>query len=135
MGAAFKKGRKARLITKQVQRAYRKRAIAITILSIFGLALGFFLLIRYLEQSWQLPERGEKPVKDVFDAQLVYEKAQALIEAGRAHEFKGRKKEVQVKYKEALELLDLLKKKEPYFKKEEVAKEIHFLEDKLRRAK
>ena len=135
MSPRFKNGRKARLPDRKFKRTRRRKTISITLICLVVIPGGIYLLQHFVELSWRLSSTKLREPEDDFDADLVYSKARALIEEGKANEFRGRRAVVTEKFTEALTLLEMIRKEDPHYKREEVAKAKIELENKLRKTK
>ncbi|MEA1927931.1 MAG: hypothetical protein U9N73_06960 [Candidatus Auribacterota bacterium] len=89
----------------------------------------------YLEHSYEFTDGAYNAGTISFDEEIAYTKARALIEEGKANEFKGRKLIVRSNFEEALELLFMIDEKAPEYKREKVSRDIQYLQDRLRKTK
>ncbi len=135
MSPRFKTGNKARLLDRRLKRSRRRKIIITTAICLIVIPAGIYLLQHFVELSWKLPSANLEKQDSDFDAELVYSKALTLIEEGKANEFRGRRAIVTEKFTEALKLLEMLRKKSPHYKREQVASARIELENKLRKAK
>ncbi|MDP8215323.1 MAG: hypothetical protein RAO92_09090 [Candidatus Euphemobacter frigidus] len=131
----FKTGRKSALLSHRFKRTRARRIIIITIILLVTLPALLYLLKHYLERSWEFTDGELKSEVVAFDAQFAYMKARALLEEGKAHEFKGRRQIVTERFREALDLLDLIMEKAPNYKSDLIARDRQFILNKLRKAK
>ncbi len=135
MAPPFQTGRKSALLSRRLKRHRSRRLVVSLILTAVILPGLLYLLKLYLEKSWEFTN-GELQTEVVsFDPQLVYSKALALMEEGKANEFKGNKQIVIDRFNEALSLLELIAERAPDYKSESVSRDREFLLNKLRKAK
>ena len=135
MNATFQSGRKSALLSKRLKKDRFRRGLIITIITLIALPAILYTLKYYVERSYEFTDGEYDSVKISFDAQIAYNKARALIEEGKANEFKGRKQIVMERFEEALELLMMIDETAPDYKREKVARDIEYLQDRLRKAK
>jgi len=135
MNATFKTGRKSALLSTRLRKDRRRRGIIITIITLIAILGILYGLKYYVEHSWEFTDGEYDAATISFDAQLAYTKARALIDEGKANEFKGRKQIVTKRFEEALELLIKIDEKAPNYKREKVSRDIEYLQDRLRKAK
>jgi hypothetical protein len=135
MNATFQTGRKSALLSKRLKKDRFRRGLIITIITLIALPAILYTLKYYVERSYEFTDGEYDSVKISFDAQIAYNKARALIEEGKANEFKGRKQIVMERFEEALELLMMIDETAPDYKREKVARDIEYLQDRLRKAK
>jgi hypothetical protein len=135
MNATFQTGRKAALLSKRLKKDRFRRGIIVTIIILIALPAILYGLKYYVERSYEFTDGEYDSVKISFDAQIAYNKARALIDEGKANEFKGRKQIVMKRFEEALELLLMIEKNAPNYKRVKVARDIEYLQDRLRKAK
>lgn len=138
MSPAFKTGRRSALLARQLKRSRRRRR-ALVILALIVLVPGLlFLLDYYLERSLEIPRepsrRAEAEEAD-FDPQLVYTKARALLEAGRANMHRGRREMVRGQFEESLELMLMLREQTPEYRPARVRRDIETLRGLLRQVR
>jgi len=135
MNATFQTGRKSALLSKRLKKDRFHRGIIITIIILIAIPAILYALKYYVERSYEFTDGEYDSVKISFDVQIAYNKARALIEEGKANEFKGRKQIVMERFEEALELLMMIDETAPDYKREKVARDIEYLQDRLRKAK
>ena len=135
MNATFQTGRKSALLSKRLKKDRFRRGLIITIITLIALPAILYTLKYYVERSYEFTDGEYDSVKISFDVQIAYNKARALIEEGKANEFKGRKQIVMERFEEALELLMMIDETAPDYKREKVARDIEYLQDRLRKAK
>ncbi len=135
MNAPFKTGRKSALLSRRLKRVRIRRRIIISIIVIITLPGLLFLLKQYVERSWEFTAGEIRSEVVAFDAEMIYAKTRALIEDGKAHEFKGRRQSVTKKFREALDLLDMIMENAPHYKSDQIARDRQFLQNKLRKVK
>ena len=135
MNATFQTGRKSALLSKRLKKDRFHRGIIITIIILIAIPAILYALKHYVERSYEFTDGEYDSVKISFDVQIAYNKARALIEEGKANEFKGRKQIVMERFEEALELLMMIDETAPDYKREKVARDIKYLQDRLRKAK
>jgi len=135
MNATFQTGRKSALLSKRLKKDRFRRGLIITIITLIALPAILYTLKYYVERSYEFTDGEYDSVKISFDAQIAYNKARALIDEGKANEFKGRKQIVMERFEEALELLMMIDETVPDYKRGKVARDIEYLQDRLRKAK
>ena len=135
MNATFQTGRKSALLSKRLKKNRFHRGIIITIITLIALPAILYALKYYVERSYEFTDGEYDSVKISFDAQIAYNKARALIDEGKANEFKGRKQIVMERFEEALELLLMIEETAPDYKRGKVARDIEYLQERLRKAK
>ena len=135
MNATFQTGRKSALLSKRFQKDRFRRGIIVTIIILIALPVILYGLKYYVERSYEFTDGEYDSSKISFDAQIAYNKARALIDEGKANEFKGRKQIVMKRFKEALKLLLMIDETAPDYKSEQVARDIEYLQDRMRKAK
>jgi len=135
MNATFQTGRKSALLSDRLRKERRRRGIIITVITLIVIPVILYGLKYYIERSYEFTAGEYDSAKVAFDAQMAYTKTRALIEEGRANEFKGRKQIVTKRFEEALDLLMNIEENAPEYKREKVTRDIRYLQDRLRKAK
>jgi len=135
MNATFQTGRKSALLSKRLKKNRFHRGIIITIIILIAIPAILYALKYYVERSYEFTDGEYDSVKISFDSQIAYNKARALIDEGKANEFKGRKQIVMERFEEALELLLMIEETAPDYKRGKVARDIEYLQERLRKAK
>jgi len=135
MNAMIKIGKKSALLSRRLKRTRIRRRIIISILAAVIIPGLLYLLIRYVEPSWEFTDGKLKSEVVAFNAQMVYARAGALMEEGKVHEFKGRRQSVTRKFREALDLMNMIVEKAPHYKSGQIARDIKYLQNRLRKAK
>ncbi len=135
MNATFQTGRKSALLSKRFQKDRFRRGIIVTIIILIALPAILYGLKYYVERSYEFTDGEYNRVKISFDGPIAYNKARALIDEGKANEFKGRKQIVVKRFEEALDLLLMIEKNAPNYKRGKVARDIEYLQERLRKAK
>ena len=135
MNATFKTGKKSALFSRRLKRTRARRCIVISIMVAIIIPGLIYLLKQYVERSWEFTDGKFQSEVVAFDAQMVYAKAGALMEEGKVHEFKGRIQSVTKKFREALDLLDMIAEKAPSYKSDQIARDREYLQNRLRKAK
>ena len=135
MNATFKTGRKSALLSKRLRKDRLRRGMIITIIILISIPAILYALKWYVESSFEFTEGEYNSGTISFDAEIAYTEARALIDEGKANEFKGRKQIVMKRFEEALKLLLLIEEKDPDFKPAIIAREIEYLQDRLKKAK
>ena len=135
MNATFQTGRKSALLSKRFKKDRFRRGIILTIIILITIPAILYGLKYYVERSWEFTEGEYDSVKVSFDAQIAYDKARALTDEGKTNEFKGRKQIVMKRFEEALDLLLMIEETVPDYKRQKVARDIEYLQKRLRKAK
>jgi predicted tellurium resistance membrane protein TerC len=135
MSPAFQTGRRSALLTRQLKRARRRRALVLGLAATVLIPALFFLFVCYLERSWELPRERPRREEPDFDPQLVYTKARALLERGKSNEHRGRRDQVEEQYEESLELMLMISEEAPEYQPDRVRRDIEFLRGRLRKVR